>query len=759
MPGSSRRPPREDIAFLADNGEMANLIRSKDWADTPLGPVQQWPESLRTTIGLCLGSSFPINIVWGPQHIQIYNDGYRVLCGAGHPGVLGTNYKVSWSSAWSVIGEPFTRALAGETSFLENQRMFLERNGYLEETFFTFSLSPIRDEAGGIAGLFHPVTETTATMLGERRVRAVRDLTVRLSEAKSADDVFGFAADTLSSFSFDLPFVLFYQLYELSDSTPCYRLASHTGLGTDSVLCPLSLELDAESPWPIVDLIGSSGTMWRNGLGDLCWTEVCGPYEESPDAAFVVPIRLAGSELPVAIMIAGASSRLPMNDAYEGFYDLVSAAVGAGFTNARAHDEERRRARALAEIDQAKTAFFSNVSHEFRTPLTLMLGPIADALSEASNLPPSQRQSLEIAHRNALRLLKLVNSLLDFSRIEAGRARVHFVRTDLARLTASLASNFRSACERGGLDLIVDCPPLDAPVFVDRDMWEKIVLNLVSNAFKFTLEGSVTVSLHRNGSAVELKVRDTGVGIPEVEVPRIFERFHRIENQRGRTNEGTGIGLALVDELVKLHGGGISVSSAPGHGTEFRVTMPLGMGHLTTDTLGSRAANAPADINGSTFVEEALRWLPDEGQREPLNPWEGNAVGQVMDRPRILLADDNADMRAYVADILTRGGYEVEAVNDGETALAVARRGPLPDLILSDVMMPGVDGFALLRLLRADPAMDGVLVILLSARAGEEARIEGLAAGADDYLIKPFSARELRARIDGAIRLCATASR
>ena len=293
MHGPSRRPPREDVAFLADNGEMADLIRSKDWADTPLGPIEQWPESLRTTISLCLGSNFPINIVWGPQHTQIYNDGYRVLCGAGHPAVLGMNYKESWTSAWSAIGEPFDRALAGETSFLENQRMFLERNGYLEETFFTFSLSPIRDEAGGIAGLFHPVTETTATMLGERRVRAVRDLTIS-SEAKSTDDVFGFAADSLSSFSFDLPFVLFYQLHELSDSAPRYRLASHTGLGTDSVLCSLSLELDAASPWPIVDLIGSSGTMRRNGLRDLCCTEVCGPYEESPDVAFVAPIRLAG---------------------------------------------------------------------------------------------------------------------------------------------------------------------------------------------------------------------------------------------------------------------------------------------------------------------------------------------------------------------------------------------------------------------------------------------------------------------------------
>ena len=753
MPDKNLPDSQVDTDFLTGSGEMADLIRSRNWTDTPLGPIESWPQSLRTTVSLCLGSNFPIDIVWGPQHTQIYNDGYRVVCGEGHPAFLGMDFTVSWASAWPVIGEPFARALAGESSFLENQRIFIRRNGYLEETFFTFSFSPIRDETGGIGGLFHPVNETTASMLGERRTRAVRDLTTRLSAAKSADEVLVLAADTLASFIFDLPFVLFYQLEQQADTGPRYRLVAQTGLAAGTVASPAALDPTAAPPWPVAGLIRSPAAIWQEGLTPLFGAVPCGPYDEPPDAAFAAPFGPPGSDLPAAVMIAGASPRLPIDDLYRGFYDLVAAAVGAGLANARVREEERKRIEALAAIDRAKTAFFSNVSHEFRTPLTLMLGPLDDALAEAATLPPAQHQRLEVAHRNALRLLKLVNSLLDFSRIEAGRAQAHFEPTDLADLTAALASNFRSACERAGLALVVDCPPVDAPVYVDKDMWEKIVLNLLTNAFKFTLEGSITVALHRVGAAVALVVSDTGVGIPAVELPRIFERFHRIEGQRGRTHEGTGIGLALVQELVKLHGGMIGASSTPEHGTAFRVTIPLGTAHLPPDRIQTAPAQAPARIGPAAFVEEALGWLPDQVSPEPAHPGSGTDLAQAGGKPRtILLADDNADMRAYVAGILSQGGYQVEAVKDGCDALAAARRGP-PDLILTDVMMPGLDGFALLRQLRADPATEGLPVILLSARAGEEARMEGLAAGADDYLTKPFSARELRARIDGAINL------
>jgi signal transduction histidine kinase/DNA-binding response OmpR family regulator len=745
---------RQDTGFLAGGGEMAALIRAKDWSTTPLGPIRQWPQSLRTTVSLCLASNFPINIIWGPEHTQIYNDGYRVLCGEGHPAFLGMDYSVSWASAWPAIGEPFVRAMAGDTSYLENQRMFLSRNGYLEETFFTFSLSPIRDETGGIGGLFHPVTETTAIMLGERRTRAVRDLTAHLSNAKITGEVFERAVETLAGYSFDLPFVLLYRLERDGEGNPLYRLAAQTGLNAGTEVSPEILYPDAAAPWPIGATLQSQAAISVADVAGLLGSVPCGPYDEPPSTGFVVPIILPGSDLPAAILIAGASARLPLDDAYRGFYDLIAAAFGAALGNAQAYEEERQRAEALAAIDRAKTAFFSNVSHEFRTPLTLMLGPLEDVLADPAGLPGVQRGQLQLAHRNALRLLKLVNSLLDFSRIEAGRAEASFEPTDLAAVTADLASNFRSACDRAGLDLVVDCPSLGTPVHVDRDMWEKIVLNLLSNAFKFTLEGRITVSLRGLGSEVELTVRDTGVGISAIELPRVFERFHRIEGQRGRTHEGTGIGLALVDELVRLHGGRIGVSSAPGQGAEFRVAIPLGTAHLPPDRIRGTRELASTAVRASAFVEEALRWLPDCVTGQPGKAVESEAgLSPAEGQPRIVLADDNADMRSYVARILDQGGYAVEAVTDGEAALAAARRGAPPALVLTDVMMPGLDGFGLLRELRSDPVMEAVLVIMLSARAGEEARVEGLAAGADDYLVKPFSARELRARIDGAVGL------
>jgi PAS domain S-box-containing protein len=736
--------------FLSGGGEMAELIAARDWSKTPLGPIESWPQSLRTTVSLCLASNFPINIIWGPQHNQIYNDGYRVVCGAAHPRALGEPYTETWASAWPAIGGPFEQALTGATSFLENQRMFLFRNGYLEETFFTFSLSPIRDESGGIGGLFHPVTETTASMLAERRTRLLRDLNAKLADARTTPAVFARAVETFATGELDLPFAL---LYAPTPDDETYRLAGHVGIepGTDGA--PLMMSSAMAVPWP-VDRLRGREPLQINDLADRLAGAACGPYEEPPGTALAFPIGVPGSASSVALLIVGVSPRLPLDEAYRGFLSLVAAAFAAGLANARTYEEERQRAEMLAALDQAKTAFFSNVSHEFRTPLTLMLGPIEDALDEAAGLPPAQRERLDVAHRNARRLLKLVNSLLDFSRVEAGRIQGRFEPTDLGALTAELASNFRSACEQAGLRLVVDCEPPPERVHVDRDMWEKVVLNLISNAFKFTLEGQITVALRTvtgvGAGAVELTVSDTGLGIAEAELPRVFERFHRIEGQKGRTHEGTGIGLALVDELVKLHGGAVAVRSRLGEGSTFQVTIPLGTTHLPPERLSTEDVLASTAVQASAYVAEALRWLPDAD----LQGHEATeATAPIDGRPRVVLADDNADMRGYVKRLLEDGGYQVEAVANGQAALAAVQRGPPPDLVLSDVMMPELDGFGLLAALRADPAQEGLLVILLSARAGEEARVEGLAAGADDYLVKPFGARELRARVDGAVKL------
>jgi two-component sensor histidine kinase len=275
-------------------------------------------------------------------------------------------------------------------------------------------------------------------------------------------------------------------------------------------------------------------------------------------------------------------------------------------------------------------------------------------------------------------------------------------------------------------------------VHVDRDLWEKIVLNLLSNAFKFTHEGGITVTLGAEGGDAVLRVRDTGIGIREADLSRVFERFYRVEDARGRTYEGSGIGLALVQELVRLHGGSVEVASRLGEGTEFAVRLPFGHAHLPVE-LEARAIPGSTAVLASAYVEEAQRWLP--GRAAPIT----TAFARDPARPRVLVADDNTDMREYVQRLLATR-YEVEAVADGQAALAAARRQP-PDLVLSDVMMPGLDGLGLLAALRADPALGGVPVVLLSARAGEDAQVEGLEAGADDYLIKPFSARELLARV------------
>jgi PAS domain S-box-containing protein len=743
--------------WLVDGGKMGELIRSMDWSKTSLGPIDKWPQSLRTTVSLCLGSNFPICLAWGPNYVQIYNDGYWPICGGKHPQSMGKDFRECWASAWPVVGEAFTVACAGETSFLENQRMFLDRNGYLEETFFTFSFSPIRVETGGIGGLFHPVTETTSQMLSERRARTLRDLATLSAKARTMEEACTLSAQTLAEHELDIPFLLLYVFDELGTQA---RLAAFSGLERETPLSPSVVNLQRSPPpgWPLMEIANSRQPQHFDDLEQRFGHVSAGPYPESLKESLALPIIPPGCERPVGILIAGVSSRLPLTASYRTFFDLVAAGVTTAVANALAREQERKRTEALAEIDRAKTVFFSNVSHEFRTPLTLMLGPLEDELAELANpLPKQRRERLETAHRNSLRLLKLVNTLLDFSRMEAGRVQASYVQTNLAEYTAELASSFRSAIEKAGLKLKVNCPALPEPVYVDQSMWEKIVLNLLSNAFKHTFEGSIAVTLSWCGDHVELAVTDSGVGIPAAALVHLFERFHRVEGARPRSNEGTGIGLALAKELVALHGGNIEVESEEDKGSTFRVKIKSGTAHLRADRLSTTAKLELASIStrNEAYIEEALQWLPNAGTPPDSLSYSQNVEVAISEkkehsglaerRSRILWADDNADMRDYVRRLLAEP-YDVLAVPDGLTALAKAREEP-PDLVLSDIMMPGLDGFGLLRELRSDPRTKAIPVILLSARAGEESSIEGLSSGADDYLVKPFSAKELLARV------------
>jgi signal transduction histidine kinase/BarA-like signal transduction histidine kinase len=725
-------------SWLVGGGEMGKFLREKDWSGSPLGAIEDWPASLRTTVSLVLNSNFPISLAWGAHHTQIYNDGYWTICGDKHPDAMGQDFSECWA---------FYRALSGETAFLEDQRMFLDRLGYLEETFFTFSFSPIRDETGKVAGLFHPVTETTSKMVGQRRTRTLRDLSVSAAKGQSLEEAFSLAVETLSTSNLDLPFVTLYLLDETGQNA---TLVATAGLEAGTAASPREIAVD-NCGWNFAKVVATGETLQVENLSALFPPLICTPYPEPLRTGLVIPLSPPGADRPAALMVVGASVRLPMNEAYRSFFDLLGSAMTTVMSNAIAYEAARKRAEALAEIDRAKTAFFSNVSHEFRTPLTLMLGPIEDELAETEPLPAERYERLTTVHRNSLRLLKLVNTLLDFSRIEAGRIQASFEPVDLAAFTTELASSFESAMTKAGLKFIFALQPLPERVYVDREMWEKIVLNLLSNALKHTFDGSITVSLRWLETTAELSVTDTGIGIPAAELSLLFDRFHRVKGAKSRSHEGTGIGLALIKELSLLHGGEVRVESTEGKGSTFRVSVRTGTAHLSPEQMGAERHATSTAIRGDAYVEEASRWDTQTSARIlPLTSANRNTTP----KPRIVWADDNADLRNYVAQMLA-ADYAVEAVGDGEAALAAIRREP-PNLVLSDVMMPKLDGFGLIQALRADVKTRNIPIILLSARSGQESAIVGLDAGADDYLSKPFTAKELLARVKTHVELART---
>jgi signal transduction histidine kinase/CheY-like chemotaxis protein len=735
---------------------MGERMRQMDWSNTPLGPAETWPRSLKTSISIMLASRFAMVVAWGPEFRFFYNDRYRPVLGSSkHPGALGTPSKEIFPEAWPFIGPLFESTRQGEAVALDDVLIPLDRNGYLENCYFTLSYSPIRDESGGVGGMLAVVAETTERLENERRLATLRELARHAGDVQTPHQAREKAMATLAANPIDVPFSL---LYLVDEDGGRARLASSTGISRDSPASPPLLGLSGRgAAWPLMEAIENRQLLVLQDLQQRFAPLPGGPYPEPAHSAVIAPLLRPGQPKPDGVLIFGVSPRRAFDDSYRGFFELAADHILTSIRNALAYQEERQRAKALAELDRAKTEFFSNVSHEFRTPLTLMLGPLEELLGRPDpSISADVREQVHLAHRNSLRLLKLVNTLLDFSRIEAGRVEAVYEQVDLATYTSELASVFRSAMEKAGLRFLVNCTPFGQQVFVDREMWEKIVFNLLSNAFKFTFDGEVEIGLRSSpDDRIELFVRDTGTGIPPEDVPHLFERFHRVRQARGRTHEGTGIGLALVQELVRLHGGTVGVDSEPDKGTTFYVRLPLGSAHLPSERVGATRTRASTGLSGEIYIDEALRWLPNE---TPLRfPSEAspvlNTAAEHAGRYRILLADDNADMRDYVARLLSER-FRVESVADGLTALHVAQRDR-PDLILSDIMMTGLDGFELLRAVRSDPELRTIPVILLSARAGEEARVEGIAAGADDYLVKPFSARELNARVETHLSMAA----
>ena len=736
------------VDCLQGGGEMGAMTRAIDWSRSPVGPVSGWSQPFRTMVGLVLRNRFPLSLWWGPKLVQFYNDPFLPILGAKHPAAMGQSGNECWAEIWNTIGPMIEGPFAGgPATGAEDLALLIHRSGFFEETHFRVAYSPVPDQTvpvTGIGGVLATVSETTAQVQADRQSRTLRELGARATAARSQAQACENAAAALAGNAADVPFSIFY-LVEHSPSAhgARARLAASSGFGAGPAAArPDVIEPGGQDPWRLWSALDHRRIEIVDSLDSRFGALPAGPWAEAPRSAIVLPLTGPGEERPFGALVAGLCPHRRLDEGYRTFFELAAAQVVTAIRNALAYEEEKKRAEALAEIDRAKTAFFSNVSHELRTPLSLMIGPTEDAL--ASKGRALDGAALEMVHRNELRLLKLVNSLLDFSRMEAGRVQASYLPTDLAQLTADLASQFRAAMEKGGLRLVVDAPPLPAPAFVDREMWEKIVLNLLSNAFKHTFEGEVSVALRAEGDQLLLTVRDTGVGISADELPRIFDRFHRVRGARARSHEGTGIGLALARGLVELHGGTIEASSEPGRGTCISVSIPAGSAHLPESRVERPRELQTTAASSAAYVNDALSWLPTDAPERAglaISPGELGAAAPA----HLLLADDNADMREYLRRLLSTR-WTVEAVGNGEEALQAVRRR-LPDLLVSDVMMPGLDGLQLTRALRTSPETRGLPILLLSARTGEEAMAEGLAAGANDYIVKPFSARELVARV------------
>ena len=721
--------------------QMRQRFEELDWSKTSIGPVKRWPVTWRNAVDLILGSGSPGAVGLGPDLIYVYNDAFIALGGpARHPSALGRPVREVWREIWEpVLERRFSETLStgrptGEADLL----MPLLRSGYLEETYITFSFAAIADDHGNPSGIFCTATENTGLIVAGRQLECLQRLASRCGCAESAARACQLAADALEGQRRDIPFAIFHLL----DGTGSrIETIATTGLSGIPAGAPGVGRLDrAADSWSLAAAISSGTPQLIENVADIVGPTLV-HCDVTPQQALSVPLADSGPGIPKCVLVAGLNPMRPMAESRR-FFELIAGQVKTAISSASMRESAERRAHALAALDRAKTVFFSNVSHELRTPLTLLLEPLRQVL-DCARLDPSDRELLTTARRAGSRLLKLVNSLLELSRIEGGRIDAHYVPTDLGIFTADLASMFRSAFERAGIRFAIDCASLPEPAYVDRDMWERIVLNLLSNALKFTLDGEVRVRMQALDDCFELQVADTGCGIAAEDLPRIFDRFATIEAPRARTVERTGIGLSLVRERVRLHGGTIEAESALGIGTTITVRIPRGRAHLPQERIATADPSARPERAAQPYLEEALGWLAEDSAPTAAAP-SRDSSGE-----RILVVDDNTDMRNYLLRLL-EDRWQVSTASDGAAALQQIRRQP-PDLVVADIMMPVMDGLELLRRMRNEAATAQIPVLLLSARAGEEASAGGLRAGADDYLVKPFSRHELLARVESRL--------
>ncbi|RIB21376.1 hypothetical protein C2G38_1106412 [Gigaspora rosea] len=646
----------------------------------------------------------------------------------------------------------------------------------------------------------------TRKILINRRLKCLSDLGNRIKDADSLKNGCHIIMNALQKNDKDIPFALIYLIDNNKSETnfePRVAYLSATTFDSDSKVNDEKLIPDhlLETPevidltkntyenyntyieirrnttnhsflkcksWPI-DLIIRKDEHVKVALND-----------ESQAVLFPVKIQSVEKKILIATLICGINPSRPLDNEYMEFLQLVVNHVSSILAQGKLREEEKKQLEMLADLNRQKVTFFQSVSHELRTPLTLMLSP----LEETINLCTQEEvihSHLQIVQRNTRRLLKLVTNLLQTSNIETGQLKVQYRETNIAKLTQELASNFNNMASKLNLNYIIDIPnpndfnqALKNKVYLDHELYETIIYNLCSNAFKHTWSGNIKVRLyidHENErDIVILEVSDTGIGIAEADLKNLFQRFYRVESQQSRSYEGTGIGLSLVKELITIHGGNITVTSKIGKGTTFKCQFPTGFEHLPInqvclneddDTLNN---DHQLNLNQQLYLED-LQW--DQNNELTIRECESkDIINMDIDetffstnvfhkttKNTVLIVDDNIDMRNYIEGLLKKE-FNVYRACDGRDAWLLLTSLPnLPDLILSDVMMPNMNGYELLNKLRSSAKTRLIPVILLTAKAGELSSMKGLEDGANDYIVKPFNSRQLIARIHTNIKL------
>ena len=705
MPHHQSPPhPAHNIAFATGGGTMGELLRTFDWASTPLGPLEAWPPALRTTVSIMLGSSHPMYIAWGPGLHFLFNDAYRpILGGLGDDPrqILGKPFSEVWSDIWHVVGPMLNGAMAGACTYAEDQPFVLHRHGYPEQMYATFSVSPVRDEAGAVAGVFCVCSETTDKKRVEERLRLLDTIGKATSIASDAKTIMGVATRLLGE-HLDVTRVAYADLEADNDRFTIRH--DWTVEGAFSTVGVYSL-----------DLFGSRATgnlrvgktlQINNVDTELAAGDGYEMFNQIGIKAIICCPLVKGGKL-VAMM--AVHQQLP-RDWSADEVALVEDVVERCW----AHIERVRSTEALRESDRHKSEFLATLAHELRNPLAPVRNGL-ELMKLAGGDPGAMANVRAMMERQVSHMVHLINDLLDIARVSSGKLVLKKEHAELKTLVASAVETSQPLLDAAGHTLTVDLP--DAPAVVDVDVvrLSQVLSNLLSNAAKYTPRGGrIAISARVAGAELLIEVADNGIGIPAESIDSVFEMFTQVGRSIAHSKGGLGIGLSLVRKLLELHGGAVKATSpGVGLGSTFSIRLPLAV----VDNVPRPATPAPA--TGPANAASPLR---------------------------VLITDDNHDAADTLRDLLDGGGHVTRVAYDGAAALAIAETFQ-PQVVLLDIGMPGMDGYQTARAMRLLPGLEQVTLAALTGWGAAEDRARSQAAGFDHHLLKPVVLAELHAML------------